>query len=76
MCIRDRYLPGQGNSTINGGTSLDTLYLYNGKSTVAIGACSINSCFAKFQRNGVDSSVALTGIEVIVFTDGRYVVKN
>ena len=71
------YLPGSGDSTIEGGAGLDTLYMYENKSLVGISdVCTTKTCTLKFTRNGVDSSIISSGVELVIFEDGRFYVKN
>ena len=69
----NQYLVGAGINTITGGSGLDVVFLDQNKADViGLANCKRNSCNLTYSVNGVSASVSATGVEVIIFRDGRY----
>ena len=69
----NQYLVGAGINTITGGSGLDVVFLDQNKADVSgLANCKRNSCNLTYSVNGVSASVSSTGVEVIIFRDGRY----
>ena len=69
----NQYLVGAGINTITGGSGLDVVFLDQNKADVSgLANCKRNSCNLTYSVNGVSASVSATGVEVIIFRDGRY----
>ena len=73
----NQFRPGTGNNTITGGTGLDVLFLNaNKSSTEGLGNCSRDESNLTYTENENESSANTSGIEVIIFRDGRYDITN
>ena len=69
----NQYLVGAGANSITGGNGLDVVFLDQNKANVSgLANCKRNSCNLTYSVNGVSASVSSTGVEVIIFRDGRY----
>jgi len=73
----NQYLVGAGTNNITGGNGLDVVFLDQNKADVnGLANCKRNSCNLTYNVNGVPASVSATGVEVIIFRDGRYDITN
>ena len=69
----NQYLVGAGSNIVTGGTGLDVVFLDQNKANVSgLANCQRSSCNLTYTVDGVSSSVSATGVEVIIFRDGRY----
>ena len=69
----NQYLVGAGSNIVTGGTGLDVVFLDQNKANVSgLANCQRSSCNLTYTVDGVSSSVLATGVEVIIFRDGRY----
>ena len=69
----NQYLVGAGSNIVTGGTGLDVVFLDQNKANVSgLANCQRSNCNLTYTVDGVSSSVLATGVEVIIFRDGRY----
>jgi len=69
----NQYLAGAGNNIVLGGTGLDVVFLDQSKADVSgLANCSRPSCLVTYSVDGLASQISATGIEVIIFRDGRF----
>ena len=69
----NQYLAGAGNNIVLGGTGLDVVFLDKNKADVSgLTSCSRSGCSLSYSINGASSQLLATGIEVIIFRDGRF----
>ena len=73
----NQYLPGVGADSITGGAGLDVVFLDLNKAAVnGLGNCTRSSCTLTYSSEGESSSVNASGVEVIIFRDGRHDITN
>ena len=73
----NQYLAGAGNNIVLGGTGLDVVFLDQSKADVSgLANCSRSSCLVTYSVDGLASQISATGIEVIIFRDGRFDITN
>ena len=73
----NHYLPGVGHDSITGGAGLDVVFLDLNKAAVnGLGNCTRSSCTLTYSSEGESSSVNASGVEVIIFRDGRHDITN
>ncbi|QNG27086.1 hypothetical protein [Synechococcus sp. HK01-R] len=73
----NQYLPGSGTNVITGGASLDIVFIDSNKADVdGLGNCTKTSCALTYVANGTNSSATASGVEVLIFRDGRYDITN
>lgn len=73
----NQYLPGVGADSITGGAGLDVVFLDLNKAAVdGLGNCTRSSCTLTYSSEGESSSVDASGVEVIIFRDGRHDITN
>lgn len=73
----NQYLVGAGSNNITGSSGLDVVFLDQIKADVSgLANCNRNSCDLNYSVNGASASVSATGVEVIIFRDGRYDIAN
>ena len=73
----NQYLPGVGHDSITGGAGLDVVFLDLNKATVnGLGNCTRISCSLTYSSEGESSSMGASGVEVIIFRDGRHDITN
>ncbi len=73
----NQYLPGVGADSITGGAGLDVVFLDLNKAAVdGLGDCTRSSCTLTYSSEGESSSVNASGVEVIIFRDGRHDITN
>ena len=66
----NRYAPGSGSDTIQGGANLDVVFLTDNASGYTLSSgCSQTSCTITSISDG--STKVLTGVEIVIFKDGR-----
>lgn len=69
----NQYLAGAGTNSITGGSGLDVVFLDQSKADVSgLANCSRSSCLVTYSVDGLASQISATGIEVIIFRDGRF----
>ena len=69
----NRYLPGLGNDTISGGPDLDVVFLDGVRTNFAgLSACTRANCSLTYSESGTNYSLNTSGVEVLIFRDGRY----
>ena len=69
----NQYLVGAGTNNITGGSGLDVVFLDQNKANVGgLSNCKRSNCSLTYSVEGTDSSVSATGVEVIIFRDGRF----
>ena len=69
----NRYLPGLGNDRVQGGSGLDVVFLDGVRNNyTGLSACSRSNCSLSYGANGVGYTLSTTGVEVLIFRDGRY----
>ena len=69
----NQYLVGNGTNSITGGSGLDVVFLDQNKADVSgLSDCKRANCILNYSVNGTDASVDATGVEVIIFRDGRF----
>ena len=73
----NKYLVGIGSSTVNGGSGLDVVYLYESKADVTVPAACTDgntgtNCTVTYSRYGTSNTSELNNVEVIIhLDDGR-----
>lgn len=73
----NQYLVGRGSNNIIGGSGLDVVYFDQNKAdAIDITSCNRTNCTFNFNTNGNSGSLTATGVEVLIFRDGRYDVTN
>ena len=73
----NQYLPGSGTNVITGGASLDIVFIDSNKADInGLSNCSRTSCALTYVANGTNSSATASGVEVLIFRDGRYDITN
>ena len=73
----NQYLAGAGKNIVLGGTGLDVVFLDQSKADVSgLANCSRSSCLVTYSVDGLASQISATGIEVIIFRDGRFDITN
>ena len=69
----NQYLVGKGTNSVAGGNGLDVVFLDLDKAGVSgLDSCNRARCDLSYSVDGVASSVSSTGVEVIIFRNGRY----
>lgn len=69
----NQYLVGAGSNTITGGNGLDVVFLDQNKADIkGLSSCERSNCRLTYSVDGTDASVSATGVEVIIFRDGRF----
>ena len=73
----NQYLVGAGTNTITGGSGLDVVFLDQNKADVSgLSSCKRSGCSLTYSTNGTTASATATGVELIIFRDGRYDITN
>lgn len=69
----NQYLVGAGSNIITGGNGLDVVFLDQNNADIdGLSSCERSNCRLTYSVDGTDASVSATGVEVIIFRDGRF----
>ena len=73
----NQYLVGAGSNNITGGNGLDVVFLDQNKADVSgLSSCKRSGCNLTYSVDGSAASVSATGVEVIIFRNGRHDITN
>jgi hypothetical protein len=69
----NHFLPGLGSDQIQGGAGLDVVFLEQPRTSVGdLADCTRSGCSITYSESGTSHSVTMSGVEVLIFRDGRY----
>ena len=69
----NRFLPGLGSDQIQGGSGLDVVSMEQPRTSFGgLATCTRSGCSLTYAESGSNHSVTMSGVEVLIFRDGRY----